>query len=452
MGSFSVACGMSHIPITGGEKVLFLPIKQNKYLNNIPNEHFFCYATDLYEPALLPIEGTYNSYGTIENIVKNEHTQYLEEKFNNSIEIILSTITHKRNLFSKWHNDLASAWGLTIYGDNDLKTFFNLGFKLIEENDSSYMYLEKYKLSIFSTTSIFSISKSYIIKNNLIEKTFNPYTGTTLQEFILLNFKILLGLKDDKNNSNIVNLYNMGGQFFLKNIFDEMSSLSFSEYKIDKIKPTNSFYFSISEFHLFDLGFKKIGDSYFYEDLIEVKNLNRSFFEVKYKNKIKQFYNLNEFLTFFEKNNVLFDKTVLKKYSFFKTKLLELKTLLREREVDFESLNKLKEECILEGKDYSDIDKTIKISFYSIIERHIFGSNTSFLSDNYIDYFYNTAISFDINQDYFLLDYYSTFSKFRSAMVATNKLFIPSFCGYQDGATHVSKYLAQLTIRTINKG
>lgn len=454
MGSFSVACGMSNIPITGGEQVLFLPLKQNRYLSNIPKEHFFCYSDDLYEPALLPIEGTYNTYGSIDNIVKNEHTSYLEQKFNNSIEFILETITRgKRDLFSIWDTKLSSSWGLSIYKENSLDTFFNLGFKFIEKEYSSCLYLEKYDLYITSLNQDeedfhFLINNSYIIKNNFKSFKFNFNKGTSLQEFIFLNFNILLGLEDEKNMQSIIDLFSMGGQFFLKSIFDDMSSISFSEYKMNVVSSVNSFNFPVSNLHLLDLGFIKQEDNSYQFNNIIVKDTNFSICVVSFNNKLYKFFSLKEFLSFFYKKNISFDQSKLLKYTFFKTKLLELQSLILNE--DFEEISKLKEQYILDGKDFSALDRVLKRSSYSLIERHIFGSNSSFLSENYMDYFYNIISNFDLNKDYFILDLYSSFSRFKSSMVATNHLFIPSFCGYQEGAIHVNKYLAKLTLKTIN--
>lgn len=448
MGSFSVACGMSHIPITGGEHVLFVPITKNRYLSNIPLDHFFCYSDDLYEPALLPIEGYYNSYGTIENIIKNEHTDYLEKKFSNSIEIILHTITRKRDLFSKY-GDLAYSWNLNLCFGNDLELFSKLGFSLVQEENSSYMYLEKHKLKIFSKESYFSISDSYtIIKGN---KSLICHLSdyNSLQELIFLNFDILLGVSDLQKEIALCSLCKMGGQFFLKSIFDEMTTFSFYENNLVKSSKANSFNFSISELHLLDLGFIKKEDKkyYFGEDLIIVDSLISNVCSLYYNNKFHKFFTLREFLNFFSKKK-LFDEDKLNKYTFFKTKLLELKDLLKEELVE---LNNLKEEYIKDGKDFSSIDRIMKRSSDSLIERHIFCSNSSKLSKNYTDYFYDTALSFDINKDYFLLEYYNLFSKFKASMVATNTLFVPSFCGYQDGAKEITKYLAKVTLNVLNK-
>lgn len=79
MGCFSVYCGISNIGITSEkEEVYILPIiNRNKLI--LSNERH-------YLPAMLPILGTYNQYGNLENIVKDDNTKLIENYFNITIE------------------------------------------------------------------------------------------------------------------------------------------------------------------------------------------------------------------------------------------------------------------------------------------------------------------------------------------------------------------------------
>jgi len=77
MGSWSVYCGISQIAITSGHKCVLLPLNPQKY------QHY-TYQTHL--PATLPIFGTYDDYGGLEDIEKDANTKLIEEHFKCSIE------------------------------------------------------------------------------------------------------------------------------------------------------------------------------------------------------------------------------------------------------------------------------------------------------------------------------------------------------------------------------
>jgi len=74
MGSWSVYCGISQIAITSGDKCALLPLKENHLEGYLP-----------FLPATLPIFGTYDDYGGLENIEENANTKFIEEYFGISI-------------------------------------------------------------------------------------------------------------------------------------------------------------------------------------------------------------------------------------------------------------------------------------------------------------------------------------------------------------------------------
>lgn len=101
MGSFSQNCKLSNLPITGGTKVALIPMlpeilfdNYNKIgttqfiSNNGPNVHF--------RPIWYPIKGEYDDYGGIENIIRDDNTEILENYYNLSIEKICGIITSNR--------------------------------------------------------------------------------------------------------------------------------------------------------------------------------------------------------------------------------------------------------------------------------------------------------------------------------------------------------------------
>lgn len=71
MGSWSVYCGISQIAITAGQDCVLLVLKKVR--------SSMCYFE--YLPATLPIFGTYDDYGGIEDIIEDANTKLIEEHF-----------------------------------------------------------------------------------------------------------------------------------------------------------------------------------------------------------------------------------------------------------------------------------------------------------------------------------------------------------------------------------
>lgn len=445
MGSFSVACGMSKIPITGGEKVIFLPLKKNRYLNEIPLEHFFCYQTDLYEPALFPIEGEYDTYGSIENIVKNEHTAYLEKRYNVSIEGIVDTITNNRDIFSNYCQD--SIWGITIFKENSLETFNSLGFSLIEENDISFLFLKKHNLKLIAEDK-FYISDNYTLIYNDSSFSFNFKHLENFQSFVYEKTGVILGLKDEKNYKPLKELLNMGGQFFLKSVFDKMSSISFSEYRNEKIleKENSVLNNRISKEHLLALGFVIKDESYILEDKCVISNLSNFDCVLTIKNKSKKIYLLKDLFNLLNKKEILLDIEKIKNLTYMKIKF---KNLIDSSKEDYKELKEAIERTTDE-KHIEALKRMMDRSFNVSLTRDVF-SNQDYFVDAYMEYFINLAETFDIQKEEEILNLYESFRGFHGSMSATNSLYIPSYCGYQCGARHVSKYLANLTLQILKE-
>ena len=79
MGSFSVSCSVSRISIDYGDPIVFLPLNKAKYCDGF-NQRILvsnegpCYA---FEPATLPVFGTYNDYGFVA-IEEDANTKAIE--------------------------------------------------------------------------------------------------------------------------------------------------------------------------------------------------------------------------------------------------------------------------------------------------------------------------------------------------------------------------------------
>lgn len=73
MGCWNETCGISQIAIRSGDPVVGVFIQESGRLEPAGE----CNTTNAWSPAFLPIRGTYDEYGRIENIVKDWNTDYI---------------------------------------------------------------------------------------------------------------------------------------------------------------------------------------------------------------------------------------------------------------------------------------------------------------------------------------------------------------------------------------
>jgi len=66
MGSFAMTCAVSDLPIEDGDKVRYLLLSSNPYVE----ENIKCYVTGLWFPRTYPIQAVYNDYGSIDKVVQ----------------------------------------------------------------------------------------------------------------------------------------------------------------------------------------------------------------------------------------------------------------------------------------------------------------------------------------------------------------------------------------------
>lgn len=105
MGSWSVNCGISNISITSGNDCVLLPLKKNtEYEGYLP-----------YLPATLPIFGTYDDYGGLEDILKDDNTKLIAKHFNITIEkfvqYLVDWTTYQREEVDCDYNDIYDEHG-----------------------------------------------------------------------------------------------------------------------------------------------------------------------------------------------------------------------------------------------------------------------------------------------------------------------------------------------------
>lgn len=75
MGCWSETCGITQLPINAGDKVRLFILFENYLSENKGGGS--CYPNDIWAPLGLPIQGVYDDYGGIEDIIENQDTEIL---------------------------------------------------------------------------------------------------------------------------------------------------------------------------------------------------------------------------------------------------------------------------------------------------------------------------------------------------------------------------------------
>ncbi len=89
MGSFNAACSVSNISICAGDPVAFIPLEVVKYPYKIGDgNHMLIYSNCFYAPVTMPIFGTYDDYGGVENLVRDKNLEIIEKFFEHTIKYI----------------------------------------------------------------------------------------------------------------------------------------------------------------------------------------------------------------------------------------------------------------------------------------------------------------------------------------------------------------------------
>jgi hypothetical protein len=112
MGCWNETCGVSQMPICAGDKVrMFLIVECEHW-----NEAMLHYSTDLWKPFGLPLKGTYDEYGCIENIEEDALSDLLLESLK---EILVEVPNRMGEVFKR--EDLDWNTALNFLVDEGLK-------------------------------------------------------------------------------------------------------------------------------------------------------------------------------------------------------------------------------------------------------------------------------------------------------------------------------------------
>lgn len=108
MGSFNISCAVSHITIHYGDRAFLFPLLPNIGIYNIHRGHpddgslvikpssQYLYPDEHYIPFCFPIEGKYDDYGSLDDIVENENTKAIEDFLKIPIHDLVALVTDNR--------------------------------------------------------------------------------------------------------------------------------------------------------------------------------------------------------------------------------------------------------------------------------------------------------------------------------------------------------------------
>lgn len=95
MGCFNVACTVSNISINAGDPCYILPLLPNSHdsTHEIGALSSLIYSNCYFDPFCFPIQGVYNDYGGLKDIVPTENTKAIEDYFGITIQEFADHLT-----------------------------------------------------------------------------------------------------------------------------------------------------------------------------------------------------------------------------------------------------------------------------------------------------------------------------------------------------------------------
>ena len=253
MGCFNAACSISHLDIKVGDKCYFLILKPNQFQEETECS-VLCYPDERYKLLCLPIVGEYDDYGSLQEIERDEHIEYLESYFGIPINSLIEIACESRDVYDSYsekYNVFIENKDIMDYSAKLL----DLMQALFKEEIHEKLYSYQYKNDNYS----FQIEEDkYVIQKNDIEIASGETNFT--HEF-LRNFQKTTGVYLNIKNEKIFDLlHNISGCFVLKDIADSlMNNREFwRNGDFDEVK-----YWHITPSLVYHLGFKQISfDTY----------------------------------------------------------------------------------------------------------------------------------------------------------------------------------------------
>lgn len=402
MGCFNVSCMISKLTIHEGDSCYLLPLIPNSFNRRKDEENTPCsmylYPNDIYTPLCFPIKGTYDDYGSIENIEKNKNTEILEKYFGISIEEIVEILTDNRDksIFGIYdsfsiYSNLFFEYGdiLKDYSLSEKDILSKLGFR---KHDNKFVH-PKYRYELYLDKEM-NKPYSLIGDNAIMVSTYN-----FLDNFFKAHYaktKELFGLKNEELFNKIKDV---SASFMLAEVYENLLF-----YKED-------WDYEVTPHFLLNHGFKLKNDG----------NFVKSGYEIDIKGTINETQD-------FDKQDVAEFKKLWKS--------LTKETLRCENTIDVEYQTYVYR-CIVYRQKYDDIfDLMLEYNFM-----------TSFAFSRFLPKFldiYGENL-LEVEEDWKLL------YKFQQSIYNMNILLTPTFQGCQCGDTKSELYLAKLVYKIIKK-
>ena len=250
MGSFNTSCMVTGVEVFQLGKAMILPYKLNhhNFKENTdinykgPSKSFFEDAEEMFSPYLLPIEGEYNTYGGIENIVENKNTKAIEKHFKVDIETFVEIIFCSRDFgstLSALTNEFVSSNVLKVLSNHSVtikEKLLALGFEIIKEKDEEGKEREVYKHPNCSFTVIEEEEENYILYNeDGTTKNISSHFNYDLFKVAIEKDNFFLGVPQSKQEI-VLELYGLSGAFVHPDIYKFLSTFEADKQIIENEK------------------------------------------------------------------------------------------------------------------------------------------------------------------------------------------------------------------------
>lgn len=238
MGSWNATCGLSQTPILEGDLVKVFLLSPSVHYESTLTGNGFCYPEGLFRPLFLPIEGVYNSYGSITEVIDLENVYFkflknnelFKEKSFTDFEELLQQISygnHKNISMMFVHKDLYDKTILSVsnqtigYLSNEptIETHYEKIAAQLLSIKPSHMFLFENEIYIKKLPSLLRQFQYFLNETN--------FTSRSIVECMLFEEVLSTSRKFWSPQSGA------GSQdvdFSIQNLINEFSSLKESQY------------------------------------------------------------------------------------------------------------------------------------------------------------------------------------------------------------------------------
>lgn len=240
MGSFNVGCGMSNLTVHEDDEVGFILLTEKEtfptHVKRAPETRTgHLYATDLYDPYLPPVYGTYDDYGNIAALEESPTTQVIEAIFNRPALAVINAVGQDRGLYSTYgtiaplYLPEATLAVLGNYHSTEAEEFAALGFTEAPAQapyTSAYRYQDyEVRAQPAQNTGLPPEYKKFqwdIVRVSTGEVVLEDLLALNGLEELFSSFAVLTGLLPgfaQEDWAAVKELQRLHGMFFLKRIY-----------------------------------------------------------------------------------------------------------------------------------------------------------------------------------------------------------------------------------------